>query len=235
MRKDYSDTTIIAPTLNEKENIAQFLNTVTRMYPGISIIVPDDGSKDSTDRIVKRMSKKNRRIRLLDRSRKGVHGTTASILDAALQVRTPKTISMDADFQHPLNRIKKLSMGLDMYDLVIGVRHGHGKRSFTRRALSKAMILLALVVYKIRGLPTCSDMASGYFAIRTEIFKGLIRNNERAFVYEGNKTLLDILRIIGNKTRIGEVGYPNFPERKRGKSKFKPRIVTLAFRSIMKW
>ncbi len=234
MPRNYSDTTIIAPTLNEEENIGGFLAAVTKRYPGISVVVPDDGSSDSTVGIVRRASRTNQRIRLLDRSRRSVHGVTASILDAAMAVRTPKIISMDADFQHPVDKIGKIADALDGSDIVVGVRAGRGRRNLYRMTMSKGLIAISLAVFKLRGRPTCNDMASGFLGMRTKLLKGLISSNRKAFVEQGNKTLLDMLRITGEGTRICEVTYPNFPERKRGKSKMKAGHILLALMSVIK-
>lgn len=234
MRRDYSDTTVIAPTLNEADNIGLFLGRVTKRYPGIRVIVPDDGSSDATKAMVKRASERNRRVVFLDRSGERVHGVTASIADAAMLVKTPNVISMDADFQHPLGKVGEIAPKLAKYDLVIGVRVGPSRRGAKRRVLSKGLVWIALALFRARGRPTCNDMASGFFGIRTKLLKELISNNEGAFVLRGNKTLLDILRIAGRGISIGEVRYPNFPERKRGRSKFTARIILLSLASALK-
>jgi dolichol-phosphate mannosyltransferase len=234
MRRDYSDTTVIMPTLNEEDNIARIIATMVRMYPKISIIVADDGSKDSTKGTVERIAAKNRRVRLLDRSARAVHGVTASILDAATLVKTRKTLLMDADFQHPPRKIGEMATALDRSDMVVGVRKGPGKRSLSRRFLSRGLIYLSLAVFRLRGLPTCGDMASGFIGFRTEMLKGLASNNRSEFVGRGNKLLLDALRMIDSNTRIAEVGYPNFSERKSGKSKMSYRIIFLSLESVLR-
>lgn len=232
--RDYSDTTVIAPTLNERENIGPFLRKLTSMYPNILVIVPDDGSVDRTQDEIKKAASKNRNIRFLDRSGKGVHGVTASILDSALLVTTDKIVSMDADFQHPLGKVGGIIAALDRYDMVVGVRTGLPQRGLWRRVMSRTISLIAATVFRLRGKPTCSDMASGFFGIRTKLLKALIASDRSAFVEPGNKTLLDIFRIIGNGRRIGEVGYADFPERLRGKSKMKAMHIPRALMSVFK-
>ena len=234
MRRDYSDTTVIMPTLDEEENIGKIIAVVVRAYPKISVIVPDDGSGDSTKKMVERIADKNRRVRLLDRSDRKVHGVTASILDSVPLVDTPKIIAMDADFQHPPKKVGEMVAALDRSDIVVGVRKGPGKRSFSRRFLSKGLIYLSLVVFRLRGLPTCGDMASGFIGFRTKMLKGLVSNNRSGFVGKGNKMLLDTLRMIGSSTKIAEVNYPNFSERKSGRSKMSYRIIFLSLESVLR-
>ena len=50
----YSHVTIIIPTLNEAGNIAHLVNAVFSLYPSISCLVVDDGSKDDTQSISER-------------------------------------------------------------------------------------------------------------------------------------------------------------------------------------
>ena len=100
--------------------------------------------------------------------------------------------------------------------------------------MSVALARIAMIMFSMRGRQTCSDMASGYFGIRTKLLKELISNDEGAFVKRGNKTLLDILRAARRPVSIEEIGYPNFPERKRGRSKFTTRIIFFALESALR-
>ncbi len=47
-QKTYDDLTIILPTYHEGGNIQSMLETLDSLYPGASIIVADDNSKDET-------------------------------------------------------------------------------------------------------------------------------------------------------------------------------------------
>ena len=53
---DYSNTTVVIPTLNEEKNIEKELKLIETLYPGIHVIVADDGSKDKTQEIVKKFN-----------------------------------------------------------------------------------------------------------------------------------------------------------------------------------
>ncbi|MDE1811004.1 MAG: glycosyltransferase, partial [Candidatus Micrarchaeota archaeon] len=92
---DYSDVTVIVPTLNEGGNITKLIGILTKSYPKISVIVSDDGSKDGTAEYVRKIGRKNPRIRLLDRKREKIHGLTASVIDAALIAKTDQIVVMD--------------------------------------------------------------------------------------------------------------------------------------------
>ena len=217
---NFSDTTVIIPTFNESENVPKLLSLLIQNYKGIRAIVSDDGSTDGTKEKVLKMSKKYKsQVYFLDRSKSSVHGLTASVIDAATIVKTKKTVVMDGDMQHPFEKVKDLSKKLDDYDLAICVRTRVKDWGISRRIMSKCMATFVYTVFKLRGKPTCKDMMTGFFGIRTELFKSVIKKNERAYVGSGYKVLLDTLRIIGKNITIVEVGYATFHNRKHGESK----------------
>ncbi len=217
---DFSNLTVIIPTLNEADNISKLISHLSGRYRGVRIIVADDGSTDGTKEAVERMAgSRNGRIRFLDRRNRHIHGLTASVLDAALMANTKKLVVMDGDMQHPFDKVGQISNALDSNELVIGVRSSVRDWGFHRRVISKCMSYFVYTVFILRGKRTSNDMMSGFFGIRTPIFKSLINNNKRAFVYNGYKVLLDILKIIGGKATIGEISYNTFHDRRVGESK----------------
>jgi len=235
LRGDYSDLTVIIPTLNEKSNITKLIGILTRMYRNVSMIVSDDGSDDGTRERVRALGRRNRRIRLLDRSRKSVHGLTASVIDAAMMTGTGKIVVMDGDLQHPPSKVGDIARALDRYDIVVGVRTSVREWGISRRMISKGMAYLAYVLFAISGRKRCNDMMSGFFGIRTKEFKELVASQRSGFVEEGYKVLLDILRLMDRSGSLGEVRYSTFHLRKEGKSKLGIKHAITTLRSTVGW
>lgn len=229
MKLDYSDLTVIIPTLNEKSNIRRVIDALTSMYKDINVIVADDGSDDGTREVVSTLRKRNKRIRLLDRAHKKVHGLTASVLDAAMIADTKKIIVMDGDMQHPPSKVGSIAGALDRYDLVVGVRAHVRNWGLHRRMISKGIAYPSYLLFAIKNRKRCNDMMSGFFGIDAALFKRLIVRDRNKFVEEGYKVLLDILRMVDKCNSLGEVRYSTFHLRKEGKSKlgFKHAITTL--------
>ena len=50
-----SDSVVIIPTYNEKENIENIIRAVTGLEKEFHVLIIDDGSPDGTGAIVKRM------------------------------------------------------------------------------------------------------------------------------------------------------------------------------------
>ena len=233
LKMDYSDTTIIVPTLNEGKNISELITEVTNKYKGIHIIISDDGSKDRTQNIVKRFSKKNKSIILVDRTEQKVHGLTVSVLDAVTKITSDFIVVMDGDLQHPPGMIAEIVQRLRSgKEIVVGVRVNTKYENIFRFLMSKTAIILGRCRLLLGGV-YCNDVVSGFFGIRTNLFNALIKRYEKAFEKEGYKVLFDILKLAKPDIGIGEVPY-EFQIRMDGKSKIRARHVLLYFRSLFR-
>ena len=229
-RKDYSDTTVVIPTLNEESNILELLNLIEKLYKNISIIISDDGSEDSTQYIVKEYSKKNKKIKLLDRSEMAVHGLTASVVDASKTVKTKYTVVMDGDLQHPPEKIEDIVRELRKGNcLVAGARKKVFDWSLDRRIISKVAAFLGKIRLLSKGI-VCKDILSGFFGIKTKIIKGIKKEN---FEITGYKILFDILKNIKRDTKIKNIYY-DFGMRKRGHSKIGKTQIISFLRALFK-
>lgn len=231
MATDFSNLTVIIPTLNEARNIPRLIGLLSHRYSGVHIIVADDGSTDGTLEAVKRISKRNRNVTLLNRSAKDTHGLTSSVIDAAMSVKTPNIVIMDGDLQHPYQKVGTIATALNRNDLVIGVRTTVKNWGIQRRIVSMCMNAFVYTVFGLYGRPKCRDMMSGFFGIKTRLFKSLIRKNRNEYVGSGYKVLLDTLRIIGKDAKIREVPFSTFHERKYGESKLGIKQVWNTLRS----
>jgi dolichol-phosphate mannosyltransferase len=234
MKMKYSDITLIIPTLNESDNISKMIDLTGKMYPGIRVIVSDDGSKDGTQEIVKRYASRSSRIRLLNRSKEPVHGLTASVTHGAKIAKTKYIIVIDGDLQHPPEKIGEIAVGLrNGNDIVIGTR----EKDLTawvwhRRLISKSATSLGRARLMIRGL-NCKDVLSGFFGIRTSLAKDIIDRRGDKFQPEGYKILFDLLKQVPRDTKIGEVSYL-FGLRKTGQSKLNRRHIMIFLKSMLR-
>lgn len=221
MRKDYSEFTVVLPTLNEEKTIGEMLRRTLRSYDGCSIIVVDDGSDDLTSDIVKGFVKQNRRVKLFDRSIVGLErGLTASVVYGIVKSRTKYVIVIDADLQHPPEKIKdiagKLSSG---YDLAVANRAKVTDWAVYRKIISRAFMYAGKIILFAEAKETCVDIFSGFFGMKRDVFLSVYRKNRHRFVGEGYKVLFDFLKCIDRGTlRIGNVPFV-FNTRRFGSSK----------------
>jgi dolichol-phosphate mannosyltransferase len=226
---DLEKFTVVLPTYNEMENISNMVEELFLLYPGISISIIDDGSKDGTVETVLALQKKYNGLTLTQRNPSN-KGLTASLMDGISFVKTEFFIVMDADFQHPPASVgdlmRKVSEGVD---LVIGVRVNKGPLPLSRRIASTGANKLAASYLWLRRKPRSLDLMSGFFGGRTETSRKVISEYGDKFEKKGFKMLFDLLKHAPRDIRLGEVQFV-FGERAGGESKLNSNIIL----SVMK-
>lgn len=213
---DYSDLTIVIPTLNEERNIFTLLNKIDILYPNSPVLVVDDGSVDETRDVVRAFGDG---VALIDRSSEHIHGLTASVINGIMLTETEYFVVIDGDLQHPPEKIKEIVNILrDGYDLVVGVRKDVSGWQWYRRAISDGASMLGQIALILRGAPKCNDIMSGFFGAKTEFVLPYIQKYTSRFEMSGFKILFDLLKMLPEHTSVREVPYV-FGERDFGSSK----------------
>lgn len=124
-----SNSVVIIPTYNEKENIENIINAVFALPVMFDVLIIDDNSPDGTAAIVERMQKQwDGRLHLLKRSGKLGLGTAYIMgFKWCLNAGYEFIIEMDADFSHPPKKLLELRQAcLDGADVAIGSRYVSG-------------------------------------------------------------------------------------------------------------
>lgn len=126
-----SDSVVIIPTYNEKENIEKIIRAIFALEKFFHILVIDDGSPDGTAAIVKRLmaSEFSDRLFIIERSGKLGLGTAyITGFKWALQHDYEYIFEMDADFSHDPADLPRLYAAChdEGYDLAIGSRYVSG-------------------------------------------------------------------------------------------------------------
>ena len=125
-----SDSVIIIPTYNEKENIEKMIRVLMALEHSFDVLVVDDGSPDGTAAIVKGlMSEFDGRVFIIERSGKLGLGTAyIAGFKWALRQGYEYIFEMDADFSHNPDDVPLLynACAQDGYDLSVGSRYVTG-------------------------------------------------------------------------------------------------------------
>ena len=125
-----SDTIIVIPTYNEKENIGKMIRTLLSLEHAFDVLVVDDGSPDGTADIVKGlMENYPDRVFIIERSGKLGLGTAyIAGFKWALERDYEYIFEMDADFSHNPDDVPRLYEACADwgYDLSIGSRYVTG-------------------------------------------------------------------------------------------------------------
>lgn len=126
-----SDSIVIIPTYNEKENIEKIIRAVFGLDKCFHILVIDDGSPDGTAAIVKRLIADELADRLFILERSGKLGLGTAYIAGfkwALEHDYEYVFEMDADFSHDPADLPRLYAAChdEGYDLAIGSRYVSG-------------------------------------------------------------------------------------------------------------
>jgi glycosyltransferase involved in cell wall biosynthesis len=127
---------IVVPCYNEEKNIEKFHKEIRNVLASIpfEIIFVNDGSKDHTDTILKRISQIEQNIHYISFSRN--FGKEAAMLAGLEFSDGDAVIIMDADLQHPPALIPEVLQKFhEGYDQVIAKRNRKGE-TFLRSKLS---------------------------------------------------------------------------------------------------
>lgn len=215
---------IAIPTYNEAKNIGQLLEDIFAHFPGVSVLVVDDGSPDNTALVVREKMRKFKNIYLFERS--GKLGFASAYLIAFREIISRKDadflITMDADFSHNPSYLSTLISAVETCDMVIGSRYtkrgGVKNWSLVRRILSRVGNFYARIV---TGLPL-KDMTAGFLCLRVSFLKKIPWQDMRA---EGYAWLMELkVLFYRRQARIFEIPII-FEERRFGLSKISRRIV----------
>lgn len=147
---------VVVPAFNEQENLPVLvdkLTTVLNKYPSYEIILVNDGSRDNTLDVMKKLHAKNEQINYISLSRNFGHQYALKAgLDAA---SGDCVISMDADLQHPVDLIPEMIKDWQAgFDIVYTTRTDKGTESLFKRASSKGF-------YKVFNFLTGLKMPAG--------------------------------------------------------------------------
>ena len=125
-----SDTLVIIPTYNEKENIEAIIKTVFEQYKKFHILVVDDNSPDGTAAIVDDLILRYSNCLFIEK-REGKNGLGTAYIHGfkwAIEKKYDYIIEMDADFSHNPADLVRLYNACESEgaDVSIGSRYSQG-------------------------------------------------------------------------------------------------------------
>jgi dolichol-phosphate mannosyltransferase len=210
------ELSVIVPTLNERENIAPFLELLASALDGVAweVVFVDDDSRDGTAAEVRAIAQRDPRVRCLQRI--GRRGLSTACIEGALASASPYVAVMDADLQHDERLLPQMleTLKYQPYDIVVGSRYilggGIGEWNKSRAQISGLATRLSRLICKTE----IADPMSGFFMLRRELFEASVRHLSG----QGFKILLDLLASSPRPVRLKELPF-EFRTRQHGESK----------------
>jgi len=175
MNMQTSDSIVIIPTYNERENIENIIRAVFALEHGFHILVIEDGSPDGTATIVKDLQREFP-DRLFMVERKGKLGLGTAYIAGfkwALQRDYQYIFEMDADFSHNPKDLPRLYRACteEGADVAIGSRHGIGADGGNWAMGGVLMSYFASKYVRfITGLPI-HDTTAGFVCYRRKVLQ----------------------------------------------------------------
>jgi dolichol-phosphate mannosyltransferase len=204
-------------TYNERDNVAPLIAAVHAVAPQADVLVIDDGSPDGTGPLVEELSRKDSRVRLMQRGKKlGLGTATLAAMRYAIENNYDFLLNLDADFSHPPRYIPALLAGMNDHDIMIGSRYipGGGTENWplSRRMISKSVNTFVRTIF---WMPV-RDASGAFRCYRVELLKRAQLERVRSRGYSFQQEVLFRCHKAG--ARIGE--HPIiFENRKAGTSK----------------
>jgi glycosyltransferase involved in cell wall biosynthesis len=142
---------IVAPVFNEAATLAEFVRRLGAVCAGfqsryrVEIVLVDDGSKDDSLAVAKRLIETEPRLRVIELRRN--FGQTAALQAGLSCARGDFIISLDSDLQHfPEDIPKFLDLAEQGYDLVCGWRKDRRENALRRWPSRAANALIRRVI-----------------------------------------------------------------------------------------
>ena len=230
-----SDSIVIIPTYNEKENIEKIIRAVFRLEKLFHILVIDDGSPDGTAQIVHNLIKTEFSDRLFIIERSGKLGLGTAYITGfkwALEHGYEYIIEMDADFSHDPNDLPRLYAAThdEGYDVAVGSRYVSGV-NVVNWPIGRVLMsyFASKYVRAVTGFHV-HDTTAGFVCYRRRVLEtiplDMIRFKGYAFQIEMK------YKAYVKKFRLSEVSII-FTDRVRGKSKMNASIIREAIFGVI--
>lgn len=228
-----SDSLVIIPTYNEKENIEKIIRKVFSLDFFFEILIIDDGSPDGTAQIVKELQQEFPALHLEERKGKLGLGT-AYIHGFRWALQKPEyqyIFEMDADFSHnPDDLIKLRDACATGADIAIGSRYVKGVNVVNWPMSRVLMSYFASMYVRIITGISIQDATAGFKCYRRIVLETIpmkkIRFVGYAFQIEMKFTAIN----YGfNVVEIPII----FTDRTEGTSKMSTRIFREAFLGVI--
>lgn len=228
-----SDSLIIIPTFNEKENIEKIIRKVFSLSDFFEILVIDDGSPDGTADIVKKLRSEYPALHLEERTGKLGLGT-AYIHGFKWALERPQyqyIFEMDADFSHnPDDLIRLKTACVNGADVAIGSRYVNGVNVVNWPMSRVLMSYFASMYVRLVTRINVQDATAGFKCYRRKVLATIpldkIKFVGYAFQIE--------MKFTAIKYGFKVVEVPIiFTDRTEGVSKMSTRIFREAFLGVI--
>lgn len=230
-----SNTIVIIPTYNEKENIEAIIRAVFSQEKNFDILIVDDNSPDGTASIVKIMQQEFQNLYLEIRKEKNGLGTAyIHGFKWALKNNYDYIIEMDADFSHNPSDLIKLYNACANYeaDFSIGSRYLNNKINVVNWDFKRLFLsyFASKYVRIITQIPIF-DTTAGFVCYKRNVLEKINLNKIKFIGYAFQIEMK--FKAWKHNFKHKEVSVI-FTDRKKGTSKMSGSIISEAVFGVIK-
>jgi len=230
-----SNTLVIIPTYNEKENIEAIIKAVFSQEKQFDILVVDDSSPDGTSEIVKNLQKKLSNLFLEIRKEKtGLGAAYIHGFKWALEKDYNYIIEMDADFSHNPKDLIHLynACAIDGADFSIGSRYLNNKINVVNWDIKRLLLSYFASKYvKIITKIPIFDTTAGFVCYKSNVLRNIELDNIKFVGYAFQIEMK--FKAWKRKFKHKEVSVI-FTDREKGTSKMSGSIISEAVFGVIK-
>jgi glycosyltransferase involved in cell wall biosynthesis len=209
---------VVLPTYNERDNIAELIAAIRQNLPQPEIVVVDDDSPDGTWQLVQELAARDSQVRLVRRTNE--RGLTSAIQRGIDESRGEVVFWMDCDFSMPPATMPLLLKAVaDGADVAIGSRYAPGGRDARGDRMPIAFSAVINVVARLLLGGPVRDYTTGFVAARRRVLEPIRLQGDY-----GEYCIDFLARAKRRGFRIVEVGYVCKP-REFGESKTAPSFM----------
>ncbi|MES5135498.1 polyprenol monophosphomannose synthase [Prevotella amnii] len=231
-----SDSIVIIPTYNEKENIEKIIRAVFALEKSFNILIIDDGSPDGTAQIVHGLMDKEFSSKLFIIERSGKLGLGTAYITGfkwAIEKGYDYIFEMDADFSHDPKDLPRLyhATSSQGYDMAVGSRYVSGVNVVNWPIGRVLMSFFASkYVQAVTGVKI-HDFTAGFVCYRRKTLSTIPLDKIRFKGYAFQIEMKYTAHRIGFKIKEVPVVFVN---RREGVSKMSGGIFSEAFFGVMR-
>lgn len=213
------EVSVVIPVFNEAPTLPMLFARLARALDALprrsEVILVDDGSRDDSLELMRRFSRDDARVTVVELSRNS--GQHAAVVAGFAASRGAIVVTLDADLQNPPEEIGRLVEQIDAGHDVVGTWRENRRDPWLRRALSAAVNRATAAAV---GVPM-RDYGCMLRAYRREIVEQIVDCDERALFIPA------LANALARTTTEIEVGHA---ERRDGASRYKPlALMRLGF------
>ncbi len=210
------ELSVIVPTFNERENIAELIGCLVSCLGDRSweVVFVDDDSPDGTADVVREHAAADSRVRCLQRI--GRRGLSSACVEGMLASTAQYLAVIDADLQHDERLLPQMLDTLKQgdIDIVVGSRYAPGGDISGWDARRARMSRLAVRLSRVLVPGDLTDPMSGFFMMHRSVLQGSAHRLSAI----GFKILTDVFASFPRPLRFKELPY-RFRTRRAGESK----------------